>query len=117
MTNTQKLAKLVQENPNLEIKIFTHYEACGSDDYHWWLTAVHNVSIEEIYHGDKYGDNERIYIKSSDSDDFMEYVIENNLWDDSKEKGWSDDELHDKAEEIYISLPWQKVILVWVRGV
>lgn len=108
---TIELLELAKQNPDLQIKFMVNYEVVAGDDHTYWLADLERVSIEEIYSGgyNGHGNDERVYIRSEDEEELVEYIAEREI-DDSI----SIDEAYDIAETIFKDLEWEKVILVYV---
>jgi len=66
----EKLIELAKENPEMDIKTFTHYEVVG-EDYSHWMGKIYKVEIEEVI-----WDDERYYFGEDDFLDEFTHITE-----------------------------------------
>lgn len=103
---TEKLLRLVAENPKLPIVPMAFYEVVGGD-FGWWLGEITDVEIREYALDEWYGDGSVIY-----RDDFgaEEHLIEGI----AEEKYNGTDEDYKKAKEEAAAI-WKKAIIVRIN--
>jgi len=112
---TREFANLITTNPDLEIVFMVDYEVCVCDDWHWWMGNLHSTAIEQIYNGvEDWGDSEKVYIQSKDMECLIYYIAEyqNEKLGEGVEDG--SDLAYELAEKVADSLPWRKVIVVYI---
>ena len=122
--NTQKLIQLIKENPEVRILPMVHQDAT-SEDYGYTVASIGIPCVDYYFtteeHLEKNKDypltlekrcfllesfsNDRAYLLGDDSEEMIEQLIDN-----SKE-----DMTETEAEEIVKSLPWEKVIVIYIR--
>lgn len=110
--NIKNLMRLVAENPTLPIVPMVDSEVVEDDGYNSWMGSWGNACIDYILTRD-----ERIYIKSEDDEELIdEYLDENygNINYTSSEHGFQPGDLDIVGENWLNSLPWEKVIVVWI---
>jgi hypothetical protein len=105
MTQQEKilqLAKLVQENPELEILVTVDNDI-HNDDYNWSIGSFGISEVDEYYVKD-----ERIYLKSDSWEDLVEqYFNENEFPEDM-----SDEVALEIAEKKVNEYEWIKCVVV-----
>ena len=102
--NVEKLLKLIQQYPDVEIVPMIDCEAVPSDDYSSWAGSWGFASLDEYYRGD-----ERIYFRSEDEEQLID-----DEYEDFCGKGMNDDEVMEKAREKVNAYPWTKCICVYI---
>lgn len=106
--NIKQLLQLIAENPELEIIPMVSTECVGGDEYSWWSAEWGKAEIDEYYTSD-----ERIYLKSTDSEDLVEEYID--IISGESEIVIPDESLQEMAEFRVDSLEWVKAIMVHIE--
>ncbi|MFL2116294.1 hypothetical protein ACEN4P_01530 [Marinilactibacillus psychrotolerans] len=105
----EKLIKLKQENPQLEIMAAVDSEVVADDGHRWWTADFGDCSVDEVLLKD-----ERVYVRSEDEDDLihdeMDWVYGVDYSLDSERI----DLLEAEAKECVNRMNWKKVILVQI---
>lgn len=106
MTKIEKLVKLVQENPDVEVMAMVETDVVGCD------YARYGGFIGESRLDEYYCEGERIYF--AEDYDELEEEVQERIWLDCQEKNKpiSDDELEKLTEREMDRLKWKKVIVV-----
>ncbi len=102
------LLKLIQENPNLEIKAMVNTECVGGDDYSWWLAEFGSAKIDYYWDSEKY---ERVFIKSEDEEYLIDEWFDKNVEEDEYKYIFGE-ELEEIAKADINKYGWKKAILV-----
>lgn len=108
MNNSEKLLKLVQENPDLPVIPMVDSEVVADDGYTWWMGEWGISEVTEYYMG-----REGVHFKSDDEEDVLTDMAgcKYSMTKDGRDVyDLSDDEWN----ELYNSLEWKKAIVVYI---
>ena len=107
MTKTEELIKLMKENPDLPVLPLVDSEVVA-DDFGYWLGKWGLCEVKEYYNG-----RVRIHFKDDDEEEVLVDMVGCKY---SKTKDGRDiyDLPDDEWKELFESLPWQKVIVVYI---
>lgn len=100
--STEKLFKLMQENPKLPVVPMVDSDVAAG--YAWNIGRLEEVEIDEYLIADG-----NVYTKSADD---IQEVLEAAYG--SLKAGIMEDE---EAERVYQQLPWQRAILLYIRAI
>lgn len=103
MNNIEKLVKLINENPGIEVLPVVDLDVVGDGDYSRYGGAIGESRIDKYY-----SEDERIYF--DDDYDDLEEEIQDRIWLDHQPI--SDEELEKLAGKEMDKLKWKKVIVV-----
>ena len=121
MDINNEFINLVKENPELKVVFFVGTEVVADDSFGSWYAEIASCGLDEIYKQEfdtkiRFGDEERIYIKSEHEDDLVDYIADVDLNTEEYEE-LNEDEKYDKAKVIFNEvIPWEKVILVYINN-
>lgn len=108
MNNSEKLLKLVQENPDLPVIPMVDSEVVADDGYQWWMGEWGHSEVTEYYTG-----REGVHFKSDDEEDVLIDMAgcKYSMTKDGRDVyDLSDDEWN----ELYNSLEWKRAIVVYI---
>ena len=108
MNNSEKLLKLVQENPDLPVIPMVDSEVVADDSYYWWIGEWGNSEVTEYYMG-----REHVHFKSDDEEDVLTDMsgCKYSMTKDGRDVyDLSDDEWN----ELYNSIEWKRAIVVYI---
>lgn len=121
MLNTEKLVKLIQENPDADLMPMVDSEM-GNPDYAFTEGHIKNMYVDEVRYGDlvgldlgikpidnNYFDVDRIFFKSKDLN-FLKGQIEEYVDDNYAES--SDEFVERKVDRLVNKINWDKVIVL-----
>ena len=108
MTDTEKLLKLIKENPDLPVVPMVDGEVCG-DDSGWWLGRWGSAYIDEYYVG-----KTRIHFKDDDEESTLADMVGCKYYEtkDGRDITTLSDE---EWKELFESLEWIKAIVVYIE--
>lgn len=105
--NIKNLMKLVQDNPELEIKPMVDSEIVSDSGCSYWLGGWGDAVIDEYWVSD-----EKIYFKRNDLEELIEDFIDINS---GEYRNLSDKELEKVATERVNNYAWKKAIVVYIE--
>ena len=111
--NIKNLMRLVAENPTLPIVPMVDSEIVEDDGHNSWMGKWGNAEIDYVL-----AIGERIYFKSLDDEGLIDGYIDKQYGDVSCTPDGNDltSEALDKIGDDFLnSLPWEKVIVVWIQ--
>lgn len=102
---TQDLAKLISENPGLEI-IPLVTEECADPNYTYTMSCISKVDVDE-YVISPFND-ERLFFKSGGwDDDFIQVYFDNDPYE-------RDEIPYEEVKAAFEALEWTKAILLYI---
>ena len=110
--STEELKKLIAENPDLPIVVLAGEEANISDCGQWMFCSDIWFSIDEILDYEYYDYGDAIFTDK----DRLEEKIEEDLYDDYKDKSEDEYEAAIKQELEKYEPYWKKVIAIWATN-
>ena len=102
----KELVRLIQENPDLPLIVLVSNDAYYGDDWCYSLGELATPSVDEILPGE----SDRLYIKS-DVDSEEDVLYDRTEYTEE----WVDNATDDEIDEAFDSLPWKRVIVVYVE--
>lgn len=109
----EKLVRLLQENPTLDVVPMVNNEVCAGDDFAYWMGSWESVRVDEVCHI-----GERVYFRSIDEDELRDSRGELIYIDEYEYLGEFTDEMEkevDKKALDYVNgLNWEKVIVIMI---
>lgn len=109
--NTEKLLRLISENPSLPVVPMVYSEVIADDGYNYWLGSWGDCYVDEyiLFKSSKYDDGK--YYTKDDEDEIEETIAE---WIVGENPNLSDSEVERLAHEQAEALPWKKAIIVYI---
>lgn len=116
--SSEKLRKLIMENPNMPIMVEVESELIFDDHYTSWIAPSINCVIGEVLDCDQTINDERIYMDRIEFEEDVYDWLDNTYYADkvmNGESGPLDDEVEQKAKEILAEYEpyWKKVIIIY----
>lgn len=109
MTDTEKLLKLIKENPDLPVVPMVNEEVVADDCSSYWLGRWGYSEVTEYYIG-----KERIHFKTDDEEEALADMPGCNYYQTPDGR-----EILDLSDEewtkLYNSLEWVKAIVVYIE--
>lgn len=105
--------KAIQEHSHLPVKFM--YPNEGSD-FDYTLGDIQSSNIEKIWI-----DDERVWILSQDEEELISYLEDSvyyDMFDGMNPYHMSDeqlDEMNKKAQQLFDEIPWEEVILIYLK--
>ena len=96
---TKALVDLINENPDLPVKVRVSTEVVGGDDYAWWLGIIGRSEVKEYITYQMYGDGEDFVFKDN-TEEMFEFISD------------SGEISEEQAKKKINELEWQKAIFV-----
>ena len=115
--SSEKLCKLIMENPNMPIMVKVESELVLDDYYTHWIAPSISYNIGEVLDCDQTINDERIYTDRIEFEEDVYDWLDNTFYADkvmNRETEALDDEVEQKAKEILAEYEpyWKKVIII-----
>lgn len=113
---SEKLLKLVRENPGLDVIPMVYDDVVEDDGYRIWEGKWLDAHIERIYRPKGYHrflEEGRIYIESQDEEEILETMYDRL---EAVYPDWSHEYISDTADKEYSGIDWEEVIVVYIGG-
>lgn len=108
--NTEKLLRLISENPSLPVVPMVYSEVVADDGYNYWLGSWGDCYVDEYIQIELYGEGR--FLTKGDQGEIEEYFADKII--DGDGKYMSDEEVERLAHEQAEALPWKKAIIVYI---
>ena len=111
MSKIEELLKLMKENSDLPIIPMVGTEIVSDDSYSYWIGSWGRCELAEYYIGRDY-----VHFKDDDVEDVLTDMVGckygetkdgKDIWDDLSDEEW---------DELFVSLPWVKAIVVYIES-
>ena len=116
---SDKLRKLILENPDLSIMVEVETELCLDDTYTSWIAPSINFRIGEVLDCDQHINDERIYFDRQEFEDDLYDWLENDYYaegetPDGDRDEPTEEEVDRKAKEVLAEYEpyWKKAIII-----
>ena len=108
MTNQERLLKLFEENPGLQIIPMVDEGVVADDSYGWWMGVWSISEVNEIYRG-----RDHVHFRTDDQEDVLVDMI-GCRYGETRDGRDIFDLSDEEWDKLFDSLEWEKVIVVYI---